>query len=77
MTASGDLDGDLLMLADQHRRSVAVVVDQRVMQGPVAGAGVQRDKREFVLLDEIGNYVRLPAEGCGNLAARDRLWLLV
>ena len=56
-----DLHGDLLVLAEQHGRLVAAVIDQRIVQAAEARARIQRDVFEPVLLDQIDDDVRLPA----------------
>jgi hypothetical protein len=56
----GDLHGDFFVLAKQHRRVVLAVVDQRVVQPAVAGAGIQRDVLEIVALDHVDDNVGLP-----------------
>ena len=58
-----DLHRDLLVLAQQHRRLVAAVVDQRVVQPAVARAGVERDVGEAELLDQVDDDVGLPLAG--------------
>jgi hypothetical protein len=55
-----DLDRDFLVLAQQHRRLVAPVVDQRVVQAAEARARIEREILEAVLLDEIDDHVGLP-----------------
>ena len=56
-----DLHGDLLVLAQHHRRLVAAVIDQRIVQAAEARARIERDVREAVALDQIDDDVRLPA----------------
>ena len=53
----GDLDRDLLVLAQHHRRVVLIVIDQGIMQAPVTCTRVQRDVREAVRFDQVGNDV--------------------
>ena len=59
--AMGDLDGDLFVLAKQHRWVVLAVVDQRVMQPAVARSRVERDVFEVVALDHVDDDIRLPS----------------
>src|ERR1051326_801541 len=61
--AVGDLHGDLLVLAQQDRRLVAAVIDQRVVQAAIRGAGIERDIGKAVVLDQIDDYVGLPRFG--------------
>jgi hypothetical protein len=61
--AMRDLHRDLLVLAQQHRRLVAAVIDQRVVQPAIARARIERDIGESELLDEIDDDVGLPALG--------------
>src|SRR5690242_10815759 len=56
-----DLDGDLFMLAKQHRRIVFPVIDQRVVQSAVTRAGIERDVFEAMALDHVDDDVRLPS----------------
>ena len=56
-----DLHGDLLVLAQHHRRLVAAVVDQRIVQAAKARAGIERDVGEAVALDQVDDDVGLPA----------------
>src|SRR5215510_5050031 len=55
--AVGDLDGDFFVLAEQHRRIVLAVVDQRVVQPAIARARVERDIFEVVTLDHVDDDV--------------------
>jgi hypothetical protein len=59
--AVGDLYGDLLVLTQQHRRIIAAVVDQRVVQAAIARARIERNIRKTELLDEVDDDIRLPA----------------
>ncbi len=59
--AVGDLHRDLLVLAQHHRRLIAAVIDQRIVQAAEARAGIERDMREAVALDQVDDDVRLPA----------------
>ena len=59
--AMGDLHGDLFVLAEQHRRIVLAVVDQRVVQAAIARAGIERDVFEIVAFDHVDDDVGLPA----------------
>ena len=56
-----DLHRDLLVLAQHHRRLVAAVVDQRIVQAAEARARIERDVREAVALDQVDDDVGLPA----------------
>ena len=56
-----DLHRDLLVLAQHHRRLVAAVVDERIVQAAEAGAGIERDVGEAVALDQVDDDVGLPA----------------
>ena len=55
-----DLHRDLLVLAQQDRRIVAAVIDQRIVQPAIAGAGIERDIGESVMLDQVDDNVGLP-----------------
>ncbi len=59
--AVGDLHGDLFVIAEQHRRLVLAVIDQRIVQAAVTRAGIERDVGKIVLLDQIDDDVGLPA----------------
>jgi hypothetical protein len=59
--AMGDLHGDLLMLAQQHRRAVAAVIDERVVQAAKARPGIERDIGKPELLDQVDDHIGLPA----------------
>ncbi len=56
-----DLHGDLLVIAQHHRRLVAAVIDQRVVQPAEARTRIERDEREAVALDQVDDDVGLPA----------------
>ena len=58
--AVGDLHRDLLVLAQQDRRLVAAVIDQRIVQAAIAGARIERDIGKAVMLDQIDDDVGLP-----------------
>ena len=58
--AVGDLHRDLLVLAEQDRRLVAAVIDQRVVQAAIARARIERDIGKVVMLDQIDDDVGLP-----------------
>ena len=58
--AMSDLHRDLLVVAQHHGRVVLAVVHQRVVESPVAGAGIQGDVLEPVALDHVHDDVRLP-----------------
>ncbi len=59
--AMRDLHRDLFVRTDQHRRLVAVVIDQRIVQSAIGRAGIERDVGKAETLDQIGDDVRLPA----------------
>ena len=59
--AVGDLHRDLFVLAQHHRRLVAAVVDERIVQAAKARARIERDGRKAVALDQIDDDVGLPA----------------
>jgi hypothetical protein len=58
--AVGDLHRDLFVLAEQDRRLVAAVIDQRVVQAAIARARIERDIGEAVMLDQVDDDVGLP-----------------
>src|SRR5262245_54917684 len=55
-----DLHRDLLVLAQHHRRVVAAVVHERVVQAAEARARIQRDVGKPIALDQVDNDVGLP-----------------
>jgi hypothetical protein len=57
----GDLHRDLLVLAQQHRRAVAAVIDERIVQPAIARARIERDIGKAELLDQVDDHVGLPA----------------
>ena len=59
--AMGDLYGDLFMLAEQHRRIVLAVVDQRIVQPAITGTWVKRNVFKPVAFDHVDDDVRLPS----------------
>ena len=56
-----DLHRRLLVLTEEHRRAVGPVVDNRVVEAPVAGAGIDRRVREVVRVQQVDDDVRRPA----------------
>ena len=58
--AVGDLHGDLFVLAEQHRRVVLAVIDQRIVQSAIARPRIQRDVLEAVAFDHVDDDVGLP-----------------
>ena len=56
-----DLHRDLFVIAQHHRRIVAAVIHQRVVQAAEARARIERDEGKAVLLDQVDNDVGLPA----------------
>jgi len=56
-----DLHRDFFMRAQHHRRLVAAVIDQRIVQAAEARAGIERDVGKSVALDQVNDNVRLPA----------------
>jgi hypothetical protein len=56
-----NLHRDLFVLAQHHRRLVAAVVDQRIVQAAKACAGIERDMRKAVALDQVDDHIGLPA----------------
>ena len=56
-----DLHRDLFVVAQHHRRLVAAIVHQRIVQAAEARAGIQRDVGEAVALDAVDDDVGLPA----------------
>src|SRR6266852_7824594 len=55
-----DLHRDLFVLAQQHGRIVAAVVDQRIVQAAITRPRIERDIRKSELFDQIDDDVRLP-----------------
>ncbi len=55
-----DLHRDLLVLAEQDRRLIAAVIDQRVVQAAIARPRIERDEGKVVVLDEVDDDVGLP-----------------
>jgi hypothetical protein len=74
--AMRDLHRDLLMLTEQERRIVTAVVDQRIVQAAIARAGIERDIRKTVMLDQVDDNVGLPGAlgiACRRLRSAPRL----
>ena len=61
-----DLHRDLFVVAQHHRRLVAAIVHQRIVQAAEARAGIQRDVGEAVALDAVDDDVGLPAGVVGD-----------
>jgi hypothetical protein len=59
--AMRDLHGNFFVVAEQHRRVVFAVIDQRIVQAAETRSGVERDVRKVVMLDQIDDDVGLPA----------------
>jgi len=55
-----DLHGDFFVVAEQHRRIVFAVIDQRVVQTAETRSGIERDVGKAVTLDQIDDDVGLP-----------------
>ena len=58
--AMRDLHGNFFVVAEQHRRVVFAVIDQRIVQAAKTRSGIERDVRKVVMLDQIDDDVGLP-----------------
>ena len=57
----GQRDGDLFMIAKNNfRRMIAAVVDQRIVQAPESGAGIDRDVLELECFEHIDDHIGAP-----------------
>src|SRR5262249_50409619 len=59
--AVGDLHGDLFVIAQHHRRLVAAVVHERVVQAAETRARIERDVGKAIALDAVDDDVGLPS----------------
>jgi hypothetical protein len=67
--AMGDLHRSLLVLAQQHGRTVAAVVDDGVVETAIARAGIDRSVWQVVGVQQIDDDVRGPS-ACPELCRR-------
>jgi hypothetical protein len=55
-----DLHSNFFVVAEQYRRIVFAVIDQRIVQAPETRSGIERDVRKAVMFDQIDDDVGLP-----------------
>ncbi len=60
--AMGDLDGDVLVGAQQHLRVVLAIIDHGIVQAPEAGTGIERHIGEVEVPHEIDDDVGIPPD---------------
>jgi len=56
-----DLHGNFFVVAEQHRRIVFAVIDQRIVQAAETRSRIERDVGKAVTFDQIDDDVGLPA----------------
>ena len=56
-----DLHGNFFVIAEQHRRIVFAVIDQRIVQAAETRSRIERDVGKAVTFDQIDDDVGLPA----------------